>query len=187
MSLAFRLLESALAGQVLTGRLIVTGADGEHFEVGDGTGAVVAIRFTDRRAPWALIVDPDLRLGELFTDGRLVVDEGEAFDLLTLILRHGDEARTSPLAATLERVRARLIGWAQRNGLTGARDNAVHHYDLGDDFYALFLDPDWQYSCAFFERPGQSLAQAQAAKKRRIAAKLALEPGQRVLDIGCGW
>ncbi|WP_312689243.1 cyclopropane-fatty-acyl-phospholipid synthase family protein, partial [Brevundimonas nasdae] len=54
-------------------------------------------------------------------------------------------------------------------------------------FYALFLDPDWQYSCAYFEHPGQSLAEAQLAKKRHIAAKMALRPGDRVLEIGCGW
>jgi cyclopropane-fatty-acyl-phospholipid synthase len=185
MTLSMGILRSALAGQVLSGRLIVTAADGERFEVGDGTGPAVAIRFTDRRAPWALIHDPDLKLGELFTDGRLVIDEGEVFDLLTLVLRH--ETESPPFAAAIERLRTGLVFWAQRNGLAKARENVVHHYDLGDDFYALFLDPDWQYSCAFFERPDQSLAEAQAAKKRRIAAKLALKPGQSVLDIGCGW
>jgi cyclopropane-fatty-acyl-phospholipid synthase len=63
----------------------------------------------------------------------------------------------------------------------------AYHYDLGDPFYALFLDQDWQYSCAYFEYPGQNLADAQRAKKRHIAAKLLLEPHHRVLDIGCGW
>ena len=58
---------------------------------------------------------------------------------------------------------------------------------MGDAFYALFLDPDWQYSCAYFEHPGQTLAEAQLAKKRHIAAKLLLRPEDQVLDIGCGW
>ena len=69
----------------------------------------------------------------------------------------------------------------------GAKRNVAHHYDLEGRFYDLFLDPDRQYSCAYFERPGQSLTDAQLAKKRHIAAKLLAEPGQRILDIGCGW
>jgi cyclopropane-fatty-acyl-phospholipid synthase len=73
------------------------------------------------------------------------------------------------------------------NNLKRARKNVAHHYDLKDELYELFLDSDKQYSCAYFADPGNSLEQAQADKKAHIAAKLALEPGQRVLDIGCGW
>src|SRR5206468_4076069 len=62
-----------------------------------------------------------------------------------------------------------------------------HHYDLDDRLYALFLDPDWQYSCGYFEPPDLTLAQAQKAKQRHIAAKLLIRPTDRVLDIGCGW
>ena len=68
-----------------------------------------------------------------------------------------------------------------------AQRNVAHHYDLDGQLYALFLDADRQYSCAYFETPDQSLDDAQLAKKRHLAAKLLLEPGQRVLDIGCGW
>jgi cyclopropane-fatty-acyl-phospholipid synthase len=74
-----------------------------------------------------------------------------------------------------------------RNTPRRARRNVAHHYDLRDELYDLFLDADKQYSCAYFTDPGNSLDQAQADKKAHIAAKLALEPGQRVLDIGCGW
>ena len=82
---------------------------------------------------------------------------------------------------------ARLRTAARRNTPTRARRNVAHHYDLKDELYELFLDDDKQYSCAYFTDPGNSLEQAQADKKAHIAAKLALEPGQRVLDIGCGW
>jgi len=71
--------------------------------------------------------------------------------------------------------------------VTIARRNVAHHYDLSEKFYSLFLDSDRQYSCAYFGNPGATLEQAQAAKKRHIMAKLLLEPGQKVLDIGCGW
>jgi cyclopropane-fatty-acyl-phospholipid synthase len=75
----------------------------------------------------------------------------------------------------------------KRNNPIRARRNVAHHYDLKDDLYELFLDEDKQYSCAYFTDPANSLEQAQADKKAHIAAKLALEPGMRVLDIGCGW
>ena len=78
----------------------------------------------------------------------------------------------------------------QASGATirrASRRNVAHHYDLSDELYELFLDDDKQYSCAYFTDPDNSLEQAQADKKAHIAAKLALQPGQRVLDIGCGW
>ena len=74
-----------------------------------------------------------------------------------------------------------------KNVAKRARRNVAHHYDIGNDLYRLFLDDDLQYSCAYFTDPDNSLEQAQLDKKAHIAAKLALEPGQHVLDIGCGW
>ena len=74
-----------------------------------------------------------------------------------------------------------------RNKPTRSRRNVAHHYDLSDELYDTFLDADRQYSCAYYTDPNNSLEQAQADKKAHIAAKLYLKPGQRVLDIGCGW
>src|SRR5687767_3952013 len=73
------------------------------------------------------------------------------------------------------------------NARAASRQNVAHHYDLGDELYRRFLDEDMQYSCAYFERPGMTLEEAQLAKKRHIAAKLGMKPGQTVLDIGSGW
>src|SRR5207237_9001823 len=75
----------------------------------------------------------------------------------------------------------------QHNPIPRARRNAAHHYDLSDQLYELFLDRDRQYSCAYFQTPEDDLETAQANKKRHIAAKLLLRPGQKVLDIGSGW
>src|SRR6478736_6232063 len=77
--------------------------------------------------------------------------------------------------------------WRAKNVAKRARKNVAHHYDIGNDLYRLFLDDDMQYSCAYFTDPRNSLEQAQLDKKAHTAAKLALEPGQHVLDIGCGW
>ncbi|WP_293902922.1 cyclopropane-fatty-acyl-phospholipid synthase family protein [Phenylobacterium sp.] len=181
------LLRRALEPAVKTGSLTFQFASGQGFELGDGTGPPVVARFTDAGAPLALLLDPDLRTGELFTDGRLVMDRGTIYDLLILVLQHGDDAPPTWSARLLDRLRGALRQVVKGNDLLRSRRNVGHHYDLDDRLYALFLDPEWQYSCAYFERPGQSLADAQIAKLRHIAAKLALAGGERVLDIGCGW
>jgi cyclopropane-fatty-acyl-phospholipid synthase len=87
----------------------------------------------------------------------------------------------------LDRGRFLLRHLTTRNTRSRSRENVAHHYDLDDRLYALFLDQDWQYSCAYFETPEQDLDAAQLAKKRHVAAKLLIEPQHRVLDIGCGW
>ena len=187
MTIASAILKSSLSKVVRTGSLQVTTADGKQIVFGDGTEPSVRIRLTDRRALWALLIDPDLKTGELFTDGRLVIEEGTIYDFGSLILRHGGQIETSTVVRTINRLRTAVQLWGQRNNPLRSRQNVAHHYDLGDALYALFLDPDWQYSCAYFESDGQSLADAQIAKKRHIAGKLRLQPGHNVLDIGCGW
>jgi len=182
-----RMLERALAPVVKTGQLTFRFADGKSFTLGDGTGEPCVVRFTDGRAPWALMLDPDLRTGELFMDGRLVVEQGTVYDFLHLVLRHGADAPPGSSADLLDSLRDGFRRLTQRNDAQSSRRNVRHHYDLDDRLYALFLDPEWQYSCAYFEHPGQSLADAQVAKMRHIAAKLAITGGERVLDIGCGW
>lgn len=187
VSLATRLLRRALAPIVRTGSLTLIAPSGERLEFGDRTGLPVVARIADERALWAMMLDPDLRTGELYADGRLVIEQGDVLDFLSLILRHGDETRPGPVVRAIDRLRTATQLWRQRNDPGQSQRNVAHHYDLGDPLYALFLDPDWQYSCAYFEHPGQSLADAQLAKKRHIAAKLRLGPEHRVLDIGCGW
>lgn len=187
MSLATGLLDKALRPLVRRGALTLILPSSRRLVFGDGEGEPVVVRLIDSAAVWALLLDPDLKTGELFTDGRLVVEQGSIYDFLGLILDNDGQESPSPIVQAFDRFRTTTQLWRQRNDPGRARRNVAHHYDLGDDFYALFLDPDWQYSCAYFERPGQSLADAQRAKKRHIAAKLLLKPHHRVLDIGCGW
>ncbi len=185
--LASRLLQRALTPMVTTGALVVIAADGERLEFGDGAEPRATARFHDAAAQWAVLLDPDLKTGEMFTDGRLTIEQGTVYDFLALVLQNSLDAEDPWFIKLLDRWRMGLSRWRQRNLAGRSRRNVAHHYDLGDDLYALFLDPDWQYSCAYFEHPGQSLADAQLAKKRHVAAKLALRSGDRVLDIGCGW
>ena len=187
MSFAVWAFGKALTPLVRRGALTLIMPSGERLAFGDGVGAPIIARLTDNAAVRALLFDPDLKTGELFTDGRLVMERGTIYAFLSLILDNDGEANPSPIVQAFDRFRTATQLWRQRNDPGRSRRNVAHHYDLGDAFYALFLDPDWQYSCAYFERPGQGLADAQRAKKRHIAAKLLLEPHHRVLDIGCGW
>jgi cyclopropane-fatty-acyl-phospholipid synthase len=117
-------------------------------------------------------------VGEAYMDGDLVIERGSLYDLLAVGTRN------------LRGTRTRHLPWGTgrpRNPPRAARRNVAHHYDLSSEFFRLFLDEDLQYSCAYFPHPGLTLDEAQRAKKRHLAAKLLLRPGQRVLDIGSGW
>ncbi len=186
--IASSMLMRALRPLVRRGELRVTLPTGERHTLGNGEGGVrAAIRLTTGRAVIDLLLDPDLQLGELFMDQRLVVEEGTIYDVLTLLLQDAKHVQPNLAVRTLDRLRMGLRRFLQNNLPQKARANVAHHYDLDDRLYALFLDRDRQYSCAYFETPEQSLDDAQLAKKRHIAAKLLVEPGHRVLDIGCGW
>ncbi len=182
-----RLLQVLLSRAIRKGHLRITTATGSTFTVGDGTGAPAAIRFTTAAAQRGVIADPELRFGEAFMDGGVVVERGTIADVLAIVLAQKWPS-SGPDWARLQWV----IRYLQRhlhqfNPRSRAQRNVAHHYDLDGRLYSLFLDADQQYSCAYFERPDQSLDDAQLAKKRHIAAKLLIEPGTRVLDIGCGW
>ncbi len=177
------LLRMALA-HVTCGNLHVTTARGAIFTFGDGTGPPIAVRFVSARAQRSVLLDPDLRLGEAYMDGTFVVDRGSIAEFLDLVARKSAWPWwAAPIA--LFRFVWRRIG--QFNWRGRSRRNVAHHYDLDGRLYSLFLDSDRQYSCAYFETPEMSLDDAQLAKKRHLAAKLILEDGHRLLDIGCGW
>ncbi|UXN58341.1 SAM-dependent methyltransferase [Phyllobacterium zundukense] len=186
-TLADRALHAALLRIVGKGRLTVTTAKGKRLSFGDGSGPAVSVRFTDSRAQLAFLADADMRLGELFMEGRFVVEEGSIYDFIALLLREAQNSSHPWPARFIDSLRARFrkLKWPNLPGRS--KRNVAHHYDLDGRLYELFLDTDRQYSCAYFEHPDQSLEEAQLAKKRHLAAKLLLEPHQRVLDIGCGW
>ncbi len=181
------LVRTFLKQVVQRGTLEVETATGARFIVGDGTGSPLAIRFADSGAARQLVLNPALAFGELFMQGRLVVTRGSIYDLLSLASWNLKLEEPHWVAKARTKLRTAFRGLQQRNSARRAKRNVAHHYDLDGRLYDLFLDPDRQYSCAYFEQPGQSLTEAQLAKKRHIAAKLLVEPGQQVLDIGCGW
>ncbi|MGE3301894.1 MAG: class I SAM-dependent methyltransferase [Hyphomonadaceae bacterium] len=182
------MLKSLILRYMEEGALIVRLPDGSAITTQDALRGdpPVVIRLADWATVRRILRDPSLGLGEAYMDGGLVFESGDIYVLLDMAARNA-------------RNRARLLGplgWARRKLLGAMRQintraraarNVEHHYDLSLDLYRLFLDSDLQYSCAYFTHPGATLEEAQAAKKRHIQAKLLLEPGMRVLDIGCGW
>jgi cyclopropane-fatty-acyl-phospholipid synthase len=181
-----RLLSIFLSRFIRHGSLTVTAASGNVYTFGDGSGAPVAVRFANATAQRAVLLDPELRLGEAYMDGTLVVERGSVADLLEILMRQQHiAAPTWALPPRLIRHSFRRV--QQFNLRSRSRRNVAHHYDLDGRLYRLFLDADQQYSCAYFESEGQSLDDAQLAKRRHLAAKLCVAPGTTVLDIGCGW
>ena len=165
--------------------MTVTTARGRIGTFGDRTGHPVAVRFNNASAQRAVLFDPELKLGEAYMDGTLIVERGSIADVLALLL---SQERLGPRNWAVPRVLRYLFRRLQQFNLRSrSRINVAHHYDLDGRLYSLFLDGDQQYSCAYFERPNQSLDDAQLAKKRHLAAKLRVKPGAKVLDIGCGW
>jgi cyclopropane-fatty-acyl-phospholipid synthase len=182
-----RILERVVRLFVQRGTLEFHFANGRKIVAGDGGMPRVVARLTDDAAMRELVRDPELTLGELFTDGRLVIEEGTIYDLLQLLLQNTKGDRSLLPLQLPARLRRLVRRWTGRNSLVRSERNVQHHYDIDSRLYDLFLDADRQYSCAYFETPGMTLEEAQLAKKRHIAAKLAIEPGMSVLDIGCGW
>jgi cyclopropane-fatty-acyl-phospholipid synthase len=177
-------LRSYLQKVIHKGALRVRLPSGETVEAGDGSGPPVAVAVTSHAWALKLALYPSMALGEAYMEGGVVMEEGSIHDLVDLI---GRNAAYRPLKRTSALARWWLDRRLQANARMAARRNVAHHYDLSVDFYRRFLDADLQYSCAYFARPDMSLEEAQAAKKQHIAAKLLLKPGQKVLDIGCGW
>jgi cyclopropane-fatty-acyl-phospholipid synthase len=182
-----KVLTALLSRLVSRGSLTVVTSMGNELAFGDGTGDEVRVRFADPAAERAILMNPELRLGELFMDGRLIVERGTIYDFLAVVLS-GSSSVSKPLAIRLiDAIRFMKRRSISDNKPWRSRRNVAHHYDLDYRLYRLFLDKDFQYSCAYFEHPEQTLDEAQLAKKRLITAKLLVEPDSRVLDIGSGW
>jgi len=187
MALIDRFFERA----VKRGHLTVIHADGASRSFGAPDPAIkpVTIRFAPGAAS-AILRDPSLGAAEAFMDGRLTIEQGDILDLLMLMTGNNrwEDATAAldpkPLARLFNTVKHRI---GRYNMARQAKRNVAHHYDLSRRLYDLFLDADRQYSCAYFTDPANSLEQAQLDKKAHIVAKLAIQPGMRVLDIGCGW
>ncbi len=187
------LFERFLKKGVKHGRLGIVYADGSaqtYGEAAEGFPEIV-VRFTDAKVPRDIIMDPRLGAAEAFMDGRLVVEEGDIMGLVSLLRMNNpwDKGGDIGPPKLLRRMFNKASFAAEKvNNRISSKNNVAHHYDIGNDFYELMLDAEhWQYSCGYWPSDDITLGEAQTAKLAHIAAKLNVKPGQKILDIGCGW
>jgi cyclopropane-fatty-acyl-phospholipid synthase len=183
------MLFARLLGHLISaGTLRVIDADGRDYVfAGRDPGPRITMRLHDKALHRKLFFNPRLYIGEALMDGTLTVEDGSIYDLLDLLALNIERAPPHPLRPLYAGFGNLMRGLQQHNPVSRSRANVAHHYDLSDQLYDLFLDRDRQYSCAYFRSPDDDLETAQFNKKRHLASKLLLKPGQRVLDIGCGW
>lgn len=182
-----KLLSSMMRRFVKNGELTVIDVEGKPHIFGPGGEPSATIRLTDKALYRTLFLNPELKAGEAYMEGTLICEKGGIRGLLSVFAHNRDGLRGHPLQKALKGSLKKIRKVHQRNKRTASRSNVQHHYDLSNDFYRLFLDEDLQYSCAYWPSKDISLEEAQRLKKKHIAEKLCLEPGQKVLDIGCGW
>ncbi len=179
--LSFRAL-SALEG----GEVVLRYPDGRGRRFGDGQGPSVLVELRRPEAFWAKLgTRTRVGFGESYVDGDWDCDD--LVGLFSLIGRNLETTGEHPTLKRLYRLQELRPDRRPRQTQDVAKDSIHAHYDLGNDLFELMLDPTMAYSCAYWERPGMTLEEAQRAKVRHICEKLALGPGDHVLEIGCGW
>lgn len=178
---------TSLKKNVRYGTLTVIDAKGRtHGFAGEG-GPSATIRLTDPALHFRLFHNAQLAMGEAYVDGTLRIEDGTLYDFIDICAANQRGLDAAPLQRMLGVVRNIRAAVRTYNPIGQARRKVAHHYDLRDELFDLFLDPDRQYSCAYFADPSEDLETAQFRKKVHIAAKLLLESDQKVLDIGSGW
>jgi cyclopropane-fatty-acyl-phospholipid synthase len=180
-------LSHMLKSFIRVGTLKVIDASGQVHVFAGAPGPQVTMRLTDPTLYRKLFFNPELHAGEAYMDGRMSFENSTLRDFLTLFSTNRLSLGSYPLQKVLRKVSRGLKRFQQANPVGKAQQNVAHHYDLGNDFYKLFLDEGMLYSCAYFLNDNETLEQAQRNKLRLIASKLNLKPGLRVLDIGSGW
>ncbi len=145
------------------------------------SAGTVTIR--DRKTLLKLFVDPELHFGDAYSEGRIDV-EGDLVRVLETVFRSLSAPGNK---GVIKKYAAKILHRPRSNTAAGSRDNIHHHYDIGNDFYRLWLDERMQYTCAYFPSPGATLEEAQTAKMDHVCRKLMLRPGETVVEAGCGW
>jgi len=187
MKLGMTLLANMLERFIKNGTLRVIESDGSVNEFKGSPEPVATIRLHDPTLPLKIFRNPELHTGEAYMDGTLTFEDCTLEEFLNLFSINRGSIASYPMQKYLRRLSRTVRSLQQHNPIGKAQKNVAHHYDLSAEMYRLFLDKDLHYSCAYFENGDETLEEAQEKKMRHLAAKLKLEDGQRILDIGCGW
>jgi len=175
------ILDKVLRDRISHGTLVVEMPDGTEKRFGSGD-PVARWRLHDQRALARIVSDPEFMLGQSYMDGAWSTPD--LITLLEVLMVNFPEEEPTGWRLWLRNLLRPVQQWNRRNA---SRRNVAHHYDIDQSLFERFLDEDLQYSCAYWPADDITLEDAQLAKKEHIRRKLRLEPGQRVLDIGCGW
>jgi cyclopropane-fatty-acyl-phospholipid synthase len=147
----------------------------------------IKVKILDKQLHYKLLFHPDLYLGEAYTDGKIIIENGTLTDFLNLALMNIGRSEFNIISYLINKFRGSYRYLTNFNFIKKSKMNISHHYDISDDLYDLFLDPKRQYSCAYFKNENDSLETAQNNKIQHIIKKLNIKPNQKILDIGCGW
>ena len=170
------------------GGFIFIDANGNQFIIGTpASEQPIKVKILDKKLHYKLLFHPDLYLGEAYTDGQLIIENGTLTDFLDLALMNIGRSEFNIISYLINKFRGSYRYLTNFNFIKKSKMNVSHHYDISDDLYDLFLDPKRQYSCAYFKNDDDSLETAQNNKIQHIIKKLNIKPNQKILDIGCGW
>lgn len=184
-----RLLSKLLRSFVQRGKMRVIDVDGGVHEFGTGQdGPTVTIGLHDKKLYRDLFLNPELAAGEAYMDGTMTMEEGSTiYDFMFLFSINRAPLGANPVQGLLRKFWKAFRRRQQQNSVERAKAQARHHYDLSTEMYRLFMDEGLNYSCAYYRTPEDSLEEAQDAKLTHLVAKLNLQPGMEVLEIGGGW
>lgn len=172
---------------VKAGTLNIIDKNGKKYSYSVTPTPEITVQIHSKELENRLCYSPMLALGEGYMEGVITIHKGDIYDFLTFCAVNLQKINISFLEKAAKHIATLRRLLHQTNSIRRSHKNVAHHYDLSEDLYRLFLDKDMQYSCAYFKSPEDDLETAQENKKRHLAAKLRLKPGQKVLDIGSGW
>jgi cyclopropane-fatty-acyl-phospholipid synthase len=181
------LLDATLRRLIRVGDLTLIDADGKVHRFTGAPGPTATIRLKDKALEREILLTPDPAVGDAYMDGRLVLEHGDLLDFVMIGFANVMQDGWHGPARWWQRVNRALRRLHQWNTQARARRNVAHHYDLSGELYALFLDSERQYTCAYHATGREDIEAAQRAKERHIAAKLLIGRGQKIIDLGCGW
>ena len=147
----------------------------------------ITLKLLDKKLHYKLLLYPDLYLGEAYTDGTLIIENGSLTEFLEIAMKNLGRNEINIFGQIVKKIEGTYRYLTNFNLAKKSKLNVAHHYDISDDLYDLFLDPKRQYSCGYFKNPNDSLETAQDNKIDHLIKKLNLKPNQKVLDIGSGW
>ncbi len=160
--------------------MVIGNGNAAYSPKGKSVGTVI---IRDRKTLLRFAVHPELHFGDAYSEGKIEV-EGNLVKVLDCAFKCMLQAHKGGLANASK---TKLLSRPRLNTLSGSRKNIHDHYDIGNDFYRLWLDDRMQYTCAYFPTPSASLEEAQTAKMDHVCKKLMLKPGETVAEAGCGW